>query len=131
VTLTVDPNPVEPGSAAILSVDSRLPVGLVDGVATWWQCWNGTMWIDIYLVERDYGNGPTTLKIEAGATTTIPALGLSVPNSAAIIVPDVAPGLYRIRDELVSQGSETIAGFVLVEVVSGHTSGEGGTAGDG
>jgi hypothetical protein len=131
VTLTVDPNPVTPGSVATLSVDSRIPQGLVDGVATWWQCWNGTEWIDTYLVERDYGNGPTTLKIEPGVTTTIPALGLGVPNSATIIIPDVAPGLYRIRDELDSQGSEPIAGFVLVEVVSEHPTGETGTVGDG
>jgi hypothetical protein len=104
---------------------------LVDGVATWWQWWNGTEWIDTYLVERDYGNGPTTFKIEPGLTTTIPALGLAVPNSATIIIPDVAPGLYRIRDELGSQGSEPITGFVLVEVVSDHSTGEAGTVGDG
>jgi hypothetical protein len=128
VTLTVDPNPVTAGSVASLSIDSRLPGELVDGVATWWQCWNGTEWVDTYLVERDWGNGPTTLKIEPGVTTTIPALGLAVPNTAAILIPDVAPGTYRIRDELgvpsrvedqTPSETDKATALVIVHVVAG------------
>jgi hypothetical protein len=130
VVLTVDPNPVTPGSKATLSIDSRLPAGLVDGVAAWWQCWNGIAWIDTHLVERGWSGEPITLKIDPEVTTTIPAIGLPVPNSFQIAIPDVAPGIYRIRDELgmpagdqTQPGTASVAGFVIVEVESDSFSG--------
>ena len=47
-------------------------------------------------------------------------VALAVPNTYQILIPDVRPGTYRIRDEVADVVEDTparITGFVLVEVL--------------
>lgn len=66
---------------------------------------------------KGFGSGPETIEVQPGATTTIPAVGLTIPNASPILVPDVPAGTYRIADEAFD-GSSTITGFVIVEVLA-------------
>ena len=120
LTMTVEPNPVEAGAIATLSVSTDEPpyVYMVGAGATW-QCWDGTAWVATYQILRDgYGSGeadPVTLEVIPGATTTIPAIGLNVPNSYPIRIPTVPPGTYRIIDQVEGRG-ERVGGHVIVVV---------------
>ena len=115
LTMSVVPNPVIAGSQAILSV---APAGLSDdgmvGAGARWQCWSGTEWVDTYQIVRGFGGyRAVTLPVRPGVTTTIPAIGLPIPNSYPIIIPDVEPGMYRILDMV----EPDVSGFVMVQVV--------------
>jgi len=132
VVLAVDPSGA-PGSVATLSVVSDgLPAGALGGAVAWWRCWNGTEQVDTHLIGRSWGAiQPTTIAVGPEPTVASGGIGLPVPNPYPVVIPDVAPGSYRIRDRVVMPGSEPIVGFVLVEVVSDHSTGEAGTVGDG
>ncbi|HEX5631137.1 MAG TPA: hypothetical protein VFY15_05710, partial [Acidimicrobiia bacterium] len=81
--------------------------------------WDGAAWVATYQILRDgYGSGggdPVALEVTPGATTTIPAIGLNVPNSYPIRIPTVAPGTYRIIDHVEGRG-ERVGGHVIVVV---------------
>lgn len=120
LTMTVEPNPVEAGSIANLSVlTDEPPYVYMVGAGAAWQCWNGTAWVDTYQILRDgYGSGeadPVAFEVIPGATTTIPAIGLNVPNSYPIRIPAVPSGTYRIIDWAEGAG-ERIGGHVIVVV---------------
>lgn len=119
VALTVEPNPVSAGFEAILSVSAAgLPSDIVSGAGVAWQCWNGSDWVPTsHQVVRGWSGEPLTLFIEPGAITTVPAIGLPIPNSYPILIPDEPPGVYRIKDVVGVVGGSDIVGFVFVEVV--------------
>jgi hypothetical protein len=120
LALTVEPNPVVSGSGAVLSLGADgLSDDFIDGAGASWQCWNGTEWIATHQVIKNYGGGARTSKVEPGATTAVEAIGLPIPNSYPIHIPNVAPGTYRIEDRVVRPGGVDIVGFVVVEVVAG------------
>jgi len=53
VALTINPNPVSPGSEAVLSVSSEgLPADALHGIAALWQCWNGSEWVSTHALFR-------------------------------------------------------------------------------
>jgi hypothetical protein len=118
LALSVEPNPVTVGSHAALSIEfDGLPADAAVGAGAEWQCWNGSQWVTTHRIVRAFTDQePVTLEVPPGATTTIPAIGLNIPNTYQILIPHVIPGMYRIADRaLVPEGEET-AGFVLVEV---------------
>lgn len=121
LTMALDPNPVEAGAIATLSLSSDdPPYTYTDGAAAAWQCWDGTTWVATHQMLRDgYGGGgdrPVTLEVTAGATTTVPAIGLNVPNSYSILIPDVPPGTYRIIDDVGGANRQRLGGHVIVVV---------------
>jgi hypothetical protein len=95
------------------------------GAATWWQCWNGSEWVDTHLVERGWYDGKgKTIELGPDVTWGIPDIGLQIPSSFPIVIPDVEPGIYRLRDQAFTLASDdrpglTTPGFVIVRVVSG------------
>jgi hypothetical protein len=102
---------------AVLTVDyqgvAEDPVG---GAGALWQCWTGTAWEPTHQILRPFSSGHgETRYIEPGTEPTVPAIGLPVPNSYRVVVPDVPPGLYRIADEIWVDG-EGLAGFEVVIV---------------
>jgi len=76
------------------------------------------VWVDTHQIVRGpFGpdSNPSTIKILPGMITTIPAIGLPVPNSYPILIPLVPPGTYRVIDSIaVISGS--LDGFVIVQV---------------
>ncbi|MCP3988137.1 MAG: hypothetical protein GY724_03620 [Actinomycetia bacterium] len=87
--LTVEPNPVKAGSGATLALASDgLGSNAMSGAGVTWQCWDGSGWV---------------------------STGLPVPNSYPILIPNEPPGIYRIQDIVIDNGSER-TGFVLLEV---------------
>ena len=120
LTMALDPNPVEADAVATLSVSTdEPPYVYTDGAGATWQCWDGTAWVATHQILRDgYGGGgdrPVTLELTPGATTTIPAIGLNVPNSYPILIPMVPPGTYRIIDQVEGAGRR-LGGHVIVVV---------------
>lgn len=118
--VTVEPNPVSAGAEVTLAV--RLQNSTPDmsvGASAEWQCWNGERWVGTHQLLRDWTDGgPRAIEVPPGATTTVPGIGLPVPNTFRVIVPDVSVGVYRIADTAVS-GGESVTGFVIVEVAPG------------
>lgn len=117
LALSVEPNPVGGGATATLSIDlGGLPADAIVGAGVEWQCWDGSEWVPTHQIVRAFGQlEPVTNEVAPGATTAVVAIGLSVPNSYDVIIPDVAPGIYRIADQAIVPGGE-VSGFVLVEV---------------
>jgi len=119
--LTVEPNPVAAGGPATLSIGrGDLPENSNIGAGAAWQCWKGAAWVDTHQIVRGGfshrpGGEAEAIEVEPGVDTTIPAVGLEVPSSYPIMVPEVAPGAYRIVDAASSPGT-TVTGFVIVEV---------------
>ena len=117
LTMTLDPNPVEAGAIATLSVSSdEPPYRYLDGAGATWQCWDGIAWVDTHQIVRGFVSQPTTLELTPGATITIPAIGLPVPNSYPILIPMVPPGTYRIIDQVGGEGRKRLGGHVIVVV---------------
>lgn len=120
LTMTVEPNPVEAGAIATLSVSTDQPpyVYMVGAGATW-QCWDGAAWVATHQILRDgygsSGGAPVAIEVTPGATITIPAIGLNVPNDYPIRIPAVPPGTYRIIDQAEGRG-ERVGGHVIVVV---------------
>lgn len=117
LTMILDPNPVEAGAVATLSVSTdEPPYVYLDGAGATWQCWDGIAWVDTYQIVRGFVGQPTTLELTPGATITIPAIGLPVPNSYRILIPMVPPGTYRIVDQVEGAGGKRLGGHVIVVV---------------
>lgn len=128
--LSVSENPVVPGEPIALHIGSTKAYGHdpddnpdITGYGSTWQCWNGTTWVDTHLLVHGYGG--VIGRTEGGApglTTTVPAIGIAVPDTFMVTVPDVAPGWYRITAVIILPGAEGqparhIEGFVAVEVL--------------
>jgi len=116
ISMTLRPNPVAPGIRATLQVgDAGLPSGAFVGLDVIWQCWDGSRWIDTYQLVRAVDPFVAqAIRLEPGVTTTIASLGVPVPVTAEILIPDVPPGIYRISEE-----ARGIPGHLIVEVVEG------------
>lgn len=126
--LSVSENPVFPGAPIDLNIGStttRSDTGsgdasqnrAVTSYGSTWQCWTGSAWVDTHLLVH---NGET-LAGQPGATTTVPAIGLPVPESFSIVVPSVDPGWYRITVRIWVDRPDAspigVVGFVSVEVL--------------
>ena len=116
--LTVEPNPVAAGGSATLSIGrGELPENSNIGAGAAWQCWKGTAWVDTHQIVRAFAPGyGEAIAVVPGVDTTIPAVGLEVPSSYPIKIPEVASGTYRIVDDASGPGG-TVTGFVIVEVI--------------
>jgi hypothetical protein len=70
---------------------------------------------------RGYGDrSPAVLEYDPDSNAFVESVALAVPNTYPILIPDVRPGTYRIRDEVTDLVEDTpvrITGFVLVEVL--------------
>lgn len=127
--LSISDNPIRKGEEVRLSFGStvfgELPGGediidrAITGYGSSWQCWNGRTWVSTHLVVH---NGEPIVG-RPGVTTTVPAVGMPVPNGYSIVIPDVKPGWYRIEAGVSVPGTgdspEHLVGYVAVEVVSG------------
>lgn len=100
----------------MLTITSSGDDEFVGGAGATWQCWTGDEWERTHQLMRDvWDNGPATNYIEPDTTVTVPAIGLVVPNSYAVAIPDLPPGIYRIADEAWLAG-EPLTGLVIVTV---------------
>lgn len=118
--VTVEPNPVVAGTEATLSVlpSEETPRDLIGGLGAEWECWNGSEWVQTHILVRG-ANGPAAVvDLTTDSTIAIPDLGLQVPNSYPIVIPDVAPGTYRLTDRLIGNESDLV-GYEIVEVTEG------------
>lgn len=113
----LSPNPVPAGGEATLSVDYDGPlVGLGGGVGASWQCWSDGEWVSAYVLVRGTGFEPSVIDL-SDPREEVSDLGLRIPNSYPVLIPDVAPGTYRIVDGL--YGFEmSLTAYEIVEVVS-------------
>jgi hypothetical protein len=122
------PNPISaaPGS----QVD--LHIGLPDhldhggiGLDAYWQCWNGAKWVDTHLLRLGMSDSPGFNHASAvpwGESWAVLLPSFQVPRTVRVMIPDVDPGSYRIREVLsyfpTPEGpAEGIHGFVMVEVI--------------
>jgi hypothetical protein len=113
--LTVDPNPVPTGSSATLSVDYEQADGSdITGVGATWECWDGESWTQTHVIARAFNESPPAVYDSSG-TVAIPDIGLVVPHSHEILIPEVGAGTYRLTDLIYSDGEE-LTGHVIVEV---------------
>ena len=121
IAMTLDPNPATAGTMATLQVsDAGLPSDAVVGLGLAWQCWDGSQWIDTHQLVRSVDPFQAQIiVVEPGVTTTIAGLGVALPSIAEILTPDVAPGIYRIREEAVQPGPQFTPGHLIVEVIDG------------
>jgi len=117
--LSLDPNPVEAGGEATLSVNLEGPPNdYIGGAGASWECWDGTSWIETHIVVRAFNVSaqPSVIDLSDDADAAIPDIGLLVPNSYQILVPNVTPGNYRITDHIFGPES-TLTAHVAVEVM--------------
>jgi hypothetical protein len=121
--LKVEPSPVARGSGADLSVErGSVSENAVVGVAAFWECWTEEQgWVATHVLVRGYGDrSPAVLEYDPDSNAFVELVALAVPNTYPILIPDVRPGTYRIRDEVADVVEDTparITGFVLVEVL--------------
>ena len=118
--ITVDPNPARPRERVDLAVASTgLPNDALTGIDAAWQCWDGSRWVTTHVVYRGFGdNVGQTIPVNADFQIRVPSIGLALADGYPIVIPQVAPGRYRIEDEIVV-GDGSVPGFVIVEVVEG------------
>lgn len=103
LTLSIE-GPVEPGAVVELTNNGSGTVG----AGLEWQCWNGGGWVPTHQVVRDFGSGDAvTMSVQPGVTTTLAGVGIDLPNSSPIVIPDVGPGTYRLA-EVGSQAATTV-----------------------
>ena len=116
VIMEVNPRPALANTEVMLTVSDPSPgEGSNNGLDALWQCWDGNGWVDTHQLIRGWeGSRPQT--VELGVEIAWEAVGLALPNTHPILVPDVPPGVYRITDRVFVEGAAT-SGFVLVEVV--------------
>ena len=118
LVLAVEPNPVETGGEAKLTLErGGLSAHSVAGAGVLWQCWTEESgWVDTHVIVRGFNaTAMRTIEIEEGSETFVELVGLGVPNSYRILIPDVSPGTYRIVDRLNESRSE-VTGFAIVVV---------------
>ncbi len=117
LVLEVDHNPVRPGSAVYLSVALEEEADALTGLAVVWECWNGERWMITHTLFRGIHGEPSTVE---GAVPIL-AIGYQLPVHDPVRIPDVSPGIYRIRDTaVISYDSESpgqeVDGWVLIWV---------------
>jgi hypothetical protein len=120
VGINLSPNPARARETASLTVSpGDLPSDAVVGVDAEWQCWDGSTWVTTHIVYRGFGdNAGQTIPVNSNFQIQVPSIGLALDQGYPIVIPQVAPGTYRIRDEVLASG-ERVSGFALVEVVEG------------
>lgn len=102
--LVLSANPVSPGQEALLSVApaADFSEGWVSTSADW-QCWNGTEWESTHSLFRGETQAPYVEAYDPERPEL--AIGLGATAPFRILIPDVAPGVYRIKDDVhVSSG---------------------------
>jgi outer membrane protein assembly factor BamB len=116
VEMEVEPVPVLANTEVMLTVSAPMgEEGASNGLDVLWQCWDGTGWVDTHQMVRGWeGSRPQTVDI--GTEIAWEALGLPLPNTHPILVPDVAPGIYRMTERIFTSG-DPLVGHVLVEVI--------------
>jgi len=117
--ISLDPNPVDAGGGATLSVDfeGQPPGKYIGGAGASWECWNGDTWVETHILVRAFNEStqPNVIDLSANTDVGIPDIGLSVPNSYQVLIPQVTPGTYRITDRVFGPDS-TLTAHVAVEV---------------
>lgn len=117
--ISLDPNPVDAGAVATLSVDfeGQPPSDYIGGAGASWECWNGSAWVETHILVRAFNETvqPSVIDLPADSGVGIPDIGLTVPNSYQVMIPDVASGTYRITDRIFGRESMLIS-HVAVEV---------------
>lgn len=118
--VSVEPNPVTAGAEATLSVSpsEETPADFIGGLGVDWECWTGSEWVQTHKIVRSTDGPPAVVDLRSGSTIAIPDLGLAVPNSHQILIPDIEPGTYRLTDYLYGNESDLI-GHEIVEVTEG------------
>lgn len=108
--LDLIPNPISPGGEATLEVGFDVAgADAVGAAGALWQCWTGAEWESTHQILRPFTGGDGEARyIAPGTEPTIPAIGLGVPNTYEVVVPDVAPGVYRIADEIWADGVQLV-----------------------
>lgn len=95
--MRLTPSRVRPGEIVELFIGGQ--AGDLTGVPTFWQCWDGTEWINTHVGSK---SGPANehdpIVTRAEARMGWVALGLGVPETFRILVPDLPPGTYRLED---------------------------------
>ena len=117
--VSLEPNPVEAGGEATLSVNYEgLTKDYIGGAGASWECWDGNSWVKTHILVRAFGDAsqPAVIDLSEDENFGIPDIGLLIPNSYQIIVPNVSPGTYRITDYLFGAGTSLTA-HVEVEVL--------------
>ncbi|HEX6299876.1 MAG TPA: hypothetical protein VF148_05400 [Acidimicrobiia bacterium] len=116
----ISPNPASPREIVELTVlKADLSDDAVVGVDAEWQCWDGSRWVTTHFVYRGFGDNPgQTIPVNAEFRIRVPSIGLALDEGYPIVIPQVAPGTYRVEDAALADG-DTINGFALVEVVEG------------
>lgn len=116
--IAIDVETVLPGDQVELFVGApqgAAPESMVVGLTTTWQCWNGSEWVDLFLLAKGpEGSGlePLVQAVDSEATAT----GFYVPLRAAILIPNVPEGNYRIRERIHEDGGATYESHLIVEV---------------
>jgi len=77
--------------------------------AGYWQCWNGSRWVDMYMVTKWAEVLPLG--------TTIEYDGVYRANIGELLIPDVRPGVYRVIERLVHPSGEELEVWAMLEVV--------------
>ena len=116
--MSVVPAQVKAGESAVVIVaaPANFPDSIM-GVGLDWLCWNGSTWEMTHkLFTDDVPSGAQTLAHPPppGVTTTIIALGVALPSSSGILIPDVGPGTYRLQTGNPVRGATP---FVVLEVI--------------
>lgn len=115
----LDPNPVNAGGEATLSVnfEGQPPSDYIGGAGASWECWDGTAWVETHILVRAFNESaqPSVIDLSDEAPVGIPDIGLAVPNSHQVLIPDVESGTYRITDRIFGPES-TLTAHLAVEV---------------
>jgi hypothetical protein len=113
----LSPNPVEAGSEVTLSIDYDGPLeGLNGGVGASWECWSEDRWVATHILVRAIEDWEPSVIDPSDPSEEVIDIGLLIPNSYQVLIPEVPPGTYRIRDVLF--GFEmSLAAYEIVEVV--------------
>lgn len=126
--LAIEDNPVAPGAETILRVGTPAEVdistdsvpgdlGMTD-LGAKWHCWAETEWVETHVLMLDE---QTIAAVPAETTTTL-GIGRMLPDSFRVVIPDVAPGWYRIAVRTTGPepfGSDIYErfGYVAIEVI--------------
>jgi hypothetical protein len=113
----LSPNPVEAGGEATLSVDYDGPlVGFNGGVGASWECWSEDRWVATHILVRTINDWEPSVIDLSDPREEVIDIGLLIPNSYQVLIPEVPPGIYRIRDGLF--GFElSLTAYEIVEVL--------------